>query len=300
MRMSAWEALETPTVKNQYLATVVGTCGNMATTDFDVPSGVEHISLTFNREEVQRLRERLEDVESSNQSLIQQVARLQASYSELQGKHAELEAEVAHIRDQLRGSELSSVSLGQYPYKDDTRGIVALCGEFTSRKFIQEAKKDFRKKNIVIAGDETHWLEFPRTGFSVKPDRRLSKKGQWQESSRQLLRRFSKVELLTRAEGSWLYLGTYAITARDALSLKDPGALTDKTSEALLAQSGHKSHRSQLRTMFDAGELSATKFTLRRVAFNDALVASLVNALQALHPPAELEAGGSDWSDDDE
>ncbi|KAH9928817.1 uncharacterized protein B0H18DRAFT_998852 [Fomitopsis serialis] len=238
-------------------------------------------------------------LQTSNQSLTQQLAQLQAGYSDLQGKHARLEAEVARIRDRMRGSE-PSVSLGQYSYKD-ARGIVVLCDETTPRKFIQETKKYHRKKNvIVVIGDETHWLEFPDVGFSVKPDRRLSKKGQWQEGNRQLLRRNPKIELIARAEGSWLYLGTYAVTAKDALSLEDSRALPNKTRGALLSQSGHKSHRKQLHAIFEAGELSATKFTLRRVSFNDALVVSLVNALQALHPPAELEAGESDSSGDGE
>ena len=72
-----------------------------------------------------------------------------------------------------------------------------------------------------MANAETCWTDFPDSGFSVKPDRRLSKAGGWQGSDRQLLRRFPRIELLTCYEGSWYYLGTYAVTAKETLSVDD-------------------------------------------------------------------------------
>lgn len=72
-----------------------------------------------------------------------------------------------------------------------------------------------------MAKAETCWTDFPNAGFSVKPDRRLTKAGLWQGSNRQLLRRFPKVELLTCQGGSWYYLGTYVVAANDTLSADD-------------------------------------------------------------------------------
>ncbi|TFY67524.1 hypothetical protein EVJ58_g1572 [Rhodofomes roseus] len=283
----------------------------MSTANIGIPSGVERIILTLDHldeVEVQRLRIRVEDVEKSNSALTGQVARLQANYDDLKARYTDLEAEVERIRGMLQRGQHVPASPRQYPYRDEDRGILVLGDESMSRKFLVEAKKNYgvQRKNIIMAKDETHWLEFPNVGFSVKPDRVLSKKGHWQEGNRQLLRRFLKVEVLTRLEGKWLYLGTYQNIGIDPISPEEFRTLPDKVRKALVAQSGHKSNRNVLRDVLEAGELGATKFTLKRVAFNDTLATRLVEALQALHClPVQLEAAqpadndGSDDSDAD-
>ncbi|KZT67033.1 hypothetical protein DAEQUDRAFT_729628 [Daedalea quercina L-15889] len=281
---------------------------NMTTAHVDISKGVEHVVLAFSCEEVKELRKRVEDVEKSNLALMRQMAQLQAGYDEMQAKYVELTTEVGRIRGMPRSAPCPaasyiesspSVTSRRYPFKDDSRGILALCGESRSRKFLIESKKKFGR-NVVVTQDETGWVDFPNTGFSVKPDRRLSKKGSWQDSNRQLLRRFPKVELFTRMEGSWFYLGTYAVI-RDTMSLEDVRALPDETRRALVTQSCHKSHRTQLQAMFEAGEMSGTKFTLNRVAYNDVLVAILLHALQdSQQLPVELITANSDGGSDDE
>ncbi|EPS93254.1 hypothetical protein FOMPIDRAFT_1088065, partial [Fomitopsis schrenkii] len=121
---------------------------------------------------------------------------------------------------------------------------------------------------VILIKAETCWTDFPNVGFSVKPNRRLSKNGRWQHSDKQLLRRFPEVELLTCQEGSWYYLGTYAVTTKETLSVHEFQTLPQEARQELVAQAGHKTHHAQLWAMFQAGQLSGTRFTLERVSFN--------------------------------
>lgn len=51
--------------------------------------------------------------------------------------------------------------------------------------------------------------------------------------------------------------------------------------------------------MFQAGQLSGTRFTLERVSFNDVLAAHLIDSLRRLMQlPPEHGAAGDDDSDD--
>ena len=73
--------------------------------------------------------------------------------------------------------------------------------------------------------------------------------------------------------------------------------------DELVKQAGHKRQHSVVRTMFEEGQLSGTRFTLERVAHNEVLVSHLTESLQRLRRlPAELECAvaDSDVSDDGE
>ncbi|KZT67021.1 hypothetical protein DAEQUDRAFT_427563 [Daedalea quercina L-15889] len=237
----------------------------------------------------------------SNLALMRQIAQLKASYDEMQAKYAGLEVQLGLSPAILRGAEHTSPSPRRYASRDESTGIVDLFGVPTSRKFMKKAKKHYSGNDIFVAKDDTHWLNFPELGFVVKPDRQLSKAHRWSNSYYLgFLRRIHQIELLTRREGKWYYLGTYLITARDTLSHEGISALPDKTRQALVTQSGHHSHRTQLEAMLDSGELTATKYSLKRAACNDALVNILLGGREdSQRHSVELDAtGSSDGSDD--
>ena len=75
--------------------------------------------------------------------------------------------------------------------------------------------------------------------------------------------------------------------------------------QELVKQAGHKKHRSHITAMIETGQLSGTRFTLERVAYNEILVSHLIQTLQRLQQlPVDLNcaivAPGSDAPDDAE
>ena len=69
--------------------------------------------------------------------------------------------------------------------------------------------------------------------------------------------------------------------------------------DALVSQAGDLDHSAEMRAMFESGQLSATKYTLKRVGYSEATAVSLLNALKevpqlSLNPPIVDVDGGVD------
>ncbi|KAI0730009.1 hypothetical protein C8Q72DRAFT_274839 [Fomitopsis betulina] len=295
------------------LATRSPARSEMTSARIEVPTGVERIilSLSNGSSEVQELRRRVKDVEESNDALTYQLNQLQVEYNELQTRCITLATELQRTQrgnqDEVQNSVAISLqppssSLHRYPFRDDTLGILALCHGSHCR-YINKARalKHAPWVTIVIKA-ETCWTDFPRTAFAVKPDRRFTKKGHWQDCDKQLLRRFPTVELLTCREDTWYYLGQYTVTAKDTISADEIKTLPQELGPLGVLDSGWTQEpSSQLMTMLEEGQLSGMRFTLERTSFNHVLAAQLIESLRRLGlVPAEGGATAADSDDIDD
>jgi len=158
-------------------------------------------------------------------------------------------------------------------------------------KYLKALKTKFGKLVTVNLKEETIWDDFPETGYSIKPIRCRAKKGQWTDCSRQKLLR-PRYELFQSLGGKVSYLGTYAPSTVEEMTTEAFKELPFETRETVIGQSSHKKYRSELRSMYDAGEIVPRKIRFKRVGYDEQLARSLLAlALEEEQGIGRLKAG---------
>ncbi|EED80017.1 predicted protein [Postia placenta Mad-698-R] len=170
---------------------------------------------------------------------------------------------------QTTGSLFPSANPQDGPVDD---APITFCLERNPKEYLKAAKVSCGAMTIVKLRDDVVWGEFPSSGFLVRPTRIRTKKGNWNKvQNKKLLR--DKMEFAAYNGFEWKYLGTFASANTDSEELSREAfiALPDQTREQLIRLSGHKRHRTEVKPMYESGEMVGMKFSFRRIGFNHAL-----------------------------
>ncbi|KAF9804498.1 hypothetical protein IEO21_09359 [Rhodonia placenta] len=229
----------------------------------DVPSGILQIVLNIQNGELDRLRRRLEAAEASNEELTAEIARIRMQLQNVNALGSGLQPV------QTTGGLFLSASPQDGPVDD---APITFCLERNPKEYLKAAKVDSGAMTIVKLRDDVVWGEFPSSGFLVRPTRIRTKKGNWNKvQNKKLLR--DKMEFVAYNGFEWKYLGTFTSANADSEELSREAfmALPDQTREQLIRLSGHKKHRTEVKPMYESGEMVGMKFSFRRIGFNHAL-----------------------------
>ncbi|CCM01413.1 uncharacterized protein FIBRA_03464 [Fibroporia radiculosa] len=120
----------------------------------------------------------------------------------------------------------------------------------------------------MLLGDESFWDDFPHMGFSIKPAWRMSKKGNLHDCTKSGLWR-PRYDLVAIRSGQWFYVGQFARIAIEPLSVETFVALEEKVRDRVIGLSGSKRHLREIRSMYERGELMASKISFKRIGFNE-------------------------------
>ncbi|KAH9843554.1 uncharacterized protein C8Q71DRAFT_852086 [Rhodofomes roseus] len=148
--------------------------------------------------------------------------------------------------------------------------------------------------NVITARDEFAWDIFPMMGYAIKPDRMLSKKGNWQSVKHGKLLRLAN-ELMARVSGVWHYLGTYRFVSSEVFPAQLFRELPEQVQRRVVALAGHKRHSDELRRMLEDGEVTMTKISFSRTGMNQRVWDCLASHAEVNAGDAQAE--GSDNSD---
>ncbi|OCH85066.1 hypothetical protein OBBRIDRAFT_342877 [Obba rivulosa] len=133
------------------------------------------------------------------------------------------------------------------------------------------------KKSIVVLQDDSTWDNYPEHVHVYRPSRHVSKDNIWGDCfNKKLLR--DKIEIVMTQGNEWSYLGTYEGSSEGIVSLDEFANISEVIQRRLISLSGHKRQHTRLQQMYNTGEITASKFSLRRVGFDNTLYSQLLEA----------------------
>ncbi|OSX58943.1 hypothetical protein POSPLADRAFT_1049107 [Postia placenta MAD-698-R-SB12] len=221
----------------------------------NVPPGTVQIVLKFQSEETEQLRRRLRAAEGwskdCNASLAAEVARLTR--------------ESANAQTLIQQWEGSFTQTSQLPQNEvESNSLLPICSPERSINKLVKALVPVRSITVV--------LMFPSNPKYFRCANLADFKGNWNKvQNKKLLR--DKMEFVAYNGFEWKYLGTFTSANADSEELSREAfiALPDQTREQLIRLSGHKRHRTEVKPMYESGEMVGMKFSFRRIGFNHAL-----------------------------
>ncbi|TFY67521.1 hypothetical protein EVJ58_g1571 [Rhodofomes roseus] len=253
-------------------------------------------NVILDSQEMQDLRARLDSVEAQNASLSAELREAQTAVEAVKAKQVQLAKQLAHLGGLLpamqechaqgpeRSSALNEPETSTLPFSSLRSPFITL----------REMRATLGGVNVITARDEFAWDIFPMMGYAIKPDRMLSKKGNWQSVKHGKLLRLAN-ELMARVSGVWHYLGTYTFVSSEVFPAQLFRELPEQVQRRVVALAGHKRHSDELRRMLEDGEVTMTKISFSRTGMNQRVWDCLASHAEVNAGDAQAE--GSDDSD---